>query len=79
MGHPEGNVERRSTQPSNPARHAGRQGSDCADRAGGAGWAFADEDLEDLAPTQKQLLRMGPAHADALKVWLRALQAALSP
>ena len=46
--------------------------------AGGAGWVFADEDLEDLAPTQKQLLRMGPAHADALKVWLRALQAALS-
>ncbi len=43
----------------------------------GAGWAFADEDLEALAPTQKQLLRMGAAHADALKVWLRALRSAL--
>ena len=46
--------------------------------AGAAGWAFADENLEDLAPTQKQLLRMGPTHAAALKVWLRALRAALS-
>jgi hypothetical protein len=43
----------------------------------GAGWAYADDDLESLAPTQKQLLRMGPANADALKVWLRALQNAL--
>jgi hypothetical protein len=43
----------------------------------GVGWAFADENLEDLAPTQKQLLRMGPAHVDALLVWLRALENAL--
>ena len=43
----------------------------------GAGWAYADDDLENLAPTQKQLLRMGPAHADAVKVWLRALQQSL--
>lgn len=43
----------------------------------GAGWAYADDDLEGLAPTQKQLLRMGPAHADAIKVWLRALRNAL--
>ena len=43
----------------------------------GADWAFADEKLEDLAPTQKQLLRMGPSHVDALLVWLRALQDAL--
>ena len=45
---------------------------------GGAfGWIYANDDLEGLEPTQKQLIRMGPAHADALKVWLRALQAAL--
>jgi hypothetical protein len=43
----------------------------------GAGWAFADDNLEMLLPTQKQLLRMGPANVDRLLVWLRALQAAL--
>lgn len=44
---------------------------------GGSGWAFADEDLEDLMPTQKQLLRMGSANTDRVLVWLRAFQAAL--
>jgi hypothetical protein len=44
---------------------------------GATGWAFRNPDLEELAPTQKQLLRTGPAHTDALLVWLRALQAAL--
>jgi hypothetical protein len=45
----------------------------------GAGtlWEFKDEDLESLLPTQRQLLRMGPANADRLKVWLRALRDAL--
>lgn len=45
----------------------------------GAGtlWEFKDEDLESLLPTQRQLLRMGPANADRLKVWLRALREAL--
>ena len=45
--------------------------------SGAAGWAYDDDELESLAPTQKQLLRMGPAHVDALLVWLRALQSAL--
>ena len=44
---------------------------------GKAGWAYVDEDLEELLPAQKQLLRMGPANVDRLLVWLRALQAAL--
>ena len=43
----------------------------------GARWAYADPKLEDLTPTQKQLVRMGPAHTDAMLVWLRALQAGL--
>ena len=43
----------------------------------GAGWEFADPDLEELTPSQKQLLRMGPAHVDAMLVWLRALKSAL--
>ena len=43
----------------------------------GAGWVYADDDLEALQPTQKQLLRMGPANVDRLLVWLRALQSAL--
>jgi hypothetical protein len=44
---------------------------------GGALWDFEDDDLENLLPTQKQLLRMGSANADRLKVWLRALRDAL--
>jgi hypothetical protein len=44
---------------------------------GGAGWAYNDDDLEALHPTQKQLLRMGPANVDRLLVWLRALRDAL--
>jgi len=44
---------------------------------GGAAWAYDDDDLESLMPTQKQLLRMGSANVDRLLVWLRALQNAL--
>jgi len=40
----------------------------------GARWAYADPDLEALTPTQKQLVRMGPAHTETMLVWLRALQ-----
>jgi hypothetical protein len=40
-------------------------------------WAYADAELEELRPTQKQLLRMGSANVDRMLVWLRALQAAL--
>jgi hypothetical protein len=80
IGHPEGNVDAAVNKTldilidtpdvKNPI--ALTEGS-------GAGWAFADADLEELAPSQKQLLRMGPVHADAIKVWLRALQNALQP
>lgn len=78
MGHPEGNVDAALQRtidilldtPAVKDPIALTEGS-------GAGWAYADDDLEDLTPTQKQLLRMGPVHADALKVWLRALRQAL--
>ncbi len=43
----------------------------------GGAWAYADPELEELAPTQKQILRMGPAHTEAVLTWLRALQRAL--
>jgi hypothetical protein len=44
----------------------------------GAGWEYANQELAALEPTQKQLLRMGPANVDRLLVWLRALQNALN-
>ena len=44
---------------------------------GEGGWEYVDHDLEALTPTQKQLLRMGPANVDRLLVWLRALNSAL--
>jgi hypothetical protein len=44
---------------------------------GAAGWAYEDPELEDLTPTQKQLLRMGPANVERVQAWLRAFQIAL--
>ncbi len=44
----------------------------------GARWAYAEPKLESLEASQKQLLRMGGAHVDALLVWLRALQRGIS-
>jgi hypothetical protein len=44
---------------------------------GKAGWAYADDDLEELQPSQKQLLRMGPANVERLLAWLRAVRSAL--
>jgi hypothetical protein len=38
------------------------------------GWTYVDPDLEELTPSQKQLLRMGPAHSEAMLTWLRALR-----
>jgi hypothetical protein len=43
----------------------------------GASWVYADRQLEALLPTQKQVLRMGPAHAEKLLTWLRAFKDAL--
>jgi hypothetical protein len=43
----------------------------------GGAWAFDDEELEALLPTQKQLLRMGPANVEKMLVWLRALREAI--
>jgi hypothetical protein len=76
-GHPEGNVDAALARTIDILLDTPNVKDPIALTASGGAWAFADEDLEDLAPTQKQLLRMGPAHADALKTWLRALQAAL--
>lgn len=43
----------------------------------GAGYAFEDDNLEALLPTQKQVLRMGPANVEKLLAWLRALRDAI--
>jgi hypothetical protein len=43
----------------------------------GASWVYADAELESLTPTQKQLVRMGPAHTETIQVWLRAFKAAI--
>jgi hypothetical protein len=76
MGHPEGNVDAAIQRAIEILLDTPAVKDPIGLTAAGAGWAFADDDLEDLAPTQKQLLRMGPVHADAVKAWLRALQAA---
>ena len=43
----------------------------------GGAWAFDDDDLESLLPTQKQLLRMGPANVEKMLTWLRAFREAV--
>ena len=44
---------------------------------GKAGWVYADDELEELLPTQKQLLRTGAANVERLLAWLRALRTGL--
>jgi hypothetical protein len=79
LGHPNGDVDKAVQQAIGVLLDTPTVKDPVAITEGGAfGWIYADDDLEDLAPAQKQLLRMGPAHAEALKVWLRALQNALS-
>lgn len=78
MGHPEGDVDAAIQRAIDIMLDTPVVKDPIALTEGAAGgWAYADEDLEDLTPTQKQLLRMGPVHADAVKVWLRALREAI--
>jgi hypothetical protein len=78
MGHPNGDVDQAVQQAIQLLLETPAVKDPVAIVEGGAfGWIYENDDLEGLEPTQKQLIRMGPAHADALKVWLRALQAAL--
>jgi hypothetical protein len=44
---------------------------------GATAYAFADQRLENLAPAQKQLLRMGPTNARRIKASLRRIAVAL--
>ena len=78
MGHPGGNVDVAVKQAldlllATPVV----KGPILVEEGPGARWVYADPSLERLTLTQKQLVRMGPAHTDALLVWLRALQAGL--
>jgi hypothetical protein len=43
----------------------------------GGTWEYSDNSLEELMPTQKQLMRMGPANVEKVRVWLRALRDAI--
>lgn len=75
MGHPGGDVDRALKQALDIliATPVVRQPIAVVEGPG-ARWAYADSRLESLSQTQKQLLRMGPDHVDALLVWLRALR-----
>ena len=78
LGHPNGDIDQAVQQAIDLLLETPTVKDPVAIVEGGPfGWVYANDELEGLEPTQKQLLRMGPAHADALKVWLRALQSAL--
>jgi len=77
MGNPTGDVDRGLAQVLDILLDTPVVKDPVAIVEGDGSWEFADEDLEELRPTQKQLLRMGSANVDRLLVWLRALQAAL--
>jgi len=78
MGHPGGNVDAAVQQALDMLLDTPVvKGPLLLVEGAGARWAYADPDLEALTPTQKQLVRMGPAHSDALLVWLRAFQSGI--
>ena len=77
LGHPEGDVDRAIANALDILLDTPIVKGPVAVVPKGGAWAYADPDLESLHPTQKQLLRMGPAHTESVLVWLRALQGAL--
>jgi hypothetical protein len=78
MGHPEGNVDGAVERVIGILLDTPAVQDPIALTLGATGgWAYADHEIEDLVPAQKQLIRMGPPHAEAVKVWLRAFQQAL--
>ena len=78
MGHPGGNVDTAVQQALDMLLDTPVvKGPVMLEEGAGARWAYADGKLEALTPTQKQLVRMGPVHTDAMLVWLRAFKAGL--
>lgn len=77
LGHPEGDVHRALQNALDILLDTPVVQSPVRVVAAGGGWAFADPDLESLTPTQKQILRMGPRHTEALLMWLRSLRNAI--
>lgn len=77
LGHPEGDVDRAIQNALDILLATPVVKAPVAVVADGGTWAFADPELESLLPTQKQIVRMGPAHTETVLVWLRALQSAL--
>ena len=78
LGHPEGDVDRAIANAldiliDTPVV----QGPMRVHAIDARGWIYVDPDFEELTPSQKQLLRMGPAHAESVINWLRSLNHAL--
>jgi hypothetical protein len=78
LGHPEGDVDRALANALDILLDTPIVESPVRVVADGSGrWAYADPELEELTPTQKQIVRLGPRHSEAVLAWLRALRGAL--
>ena len=77
LGHPEGDVDRAIQNALDILLETPVVKGPVGVVAKGGTWAYADQELEALSSTQKQLIRMGPTHTESVLVWLRALQSAI--
>ena len=73
MGNPDGDVDRAMARVFDILLDTPVIKDSIAIVADEGAWVFVDEELESRPPTQKQLLRMGPANVERMLVWLRAV------
>jgi hypothetical protein len=73
LGHPDGNIDAAVEQAIVRLLETPVPGQEIELKPGVVSYRFADQQLEDLSPAQKQLLRMGPRNESAIQRQLWAL------
>jgi hypothetical protein len=78
LGYPEGAFDRATAKALRRIEGVPVQDGDVPVVPAGAVWAFADPKLENLAPVDRQVLRMGPRNARILQAKAREISQALA-